>query len=59
MTKMAGMPIYGKNHSKISSGTHRLIITKLSMKHRGLKYYNVYINHDPVMTLAYFKARST
>ena len=22
-------------------------------------YYNVYINHDPVMTLTYFKARST
>ena len=22
-------------------------------------YYNVYINHNPVMTLPYFKARST
>ena len=37
MTKMAAMPIYGKN----------------------LKYYNVYINHDPVMTLTKFMARST
>ena len=29
------------------------------MKHRWLKYYNVYINHDPVMTLTKFMARST
>ena len=48
MTKMAAMPIYGKNPSK-----------KLGMKHQWLKYYNVYINHDPVMTLTFFTARST
>ena len=24
-----------------------------------LKYYNVYINHDPVVTLTYFMTRST
>ena len=29
------------------------------MKHRWLKYYNVCINHDPVMTLTQFMARST
>ena len=29
------------------------------MKHLWLKYYNVYINHDPVMTLTQFMARST
>ena len=29
------------------------------MRHRWLKYYNVYINHDPVMTLTKFMARST
>ena len=29
------------------------------MKHLLLKYYNVYINHDPVMTLTQFMARST
>ena len=29
------------------------------MKHRWLKYYNEYINHDPVMTLIKFMARST
>ena len=29
------------------------------MKHRWLKYSNVYINHDPVMTLTKFMERST
>ena len=51
MTKMAAMPMYGKNPSKIFSGTGGPISTKLGMKHQWLKYYNVYINHDPVMTL--------
>ena len=31
---------------------------KLGVKHRWLKYYNVYINHDPVMTLTQIMARS-
>ena len=54
MTKMAAMPIYGKNPSKMFfSRTGGLISKKLGMKHRGLKYYNVYINHDPVMTLTF------
>ena len=60
MTKMAAMPIYGKNPSSIFfSETNRLISMKLGVKHPCLKYYNVYINHDPVMTLAKFMARST
>ena len=60
LTKMAAMPIYGKNPSKIFfSGTGGQISTKLGMKHQGLKYYNVYIKHDPVMTLTYFRTRST
>ena len=60
MTKMAAMPIYGKNPSKIFfSRTGGLISTKLGMKHRWVKNYNVYINHDPVKTLTYFTARST
>ena len=53
MTKMAPMPIYGKNPSNIFfSETNRLISMKLGVKHPWLKYYmyNVYINHDPVMT---------
>ena len=59
MTRMAARPIYGKIFSKIFSGTSGPISTKLGLKHRWLKYYNVYINHDPVMTLTQFMARST
>ena len=60
MTKMATMPIYGKNPSNIFfSETNRLISMKLGVKHPWLKYYNKYINHDPVMTLTKFMARST
>ena len=60
MTKMAIMPIYGKNPSKIFfSETNGLISRKLGVKHQWLKYSNVYINHDPVMTLTEFMARST
>ena len=59
MTKMATMPLYGKNTSKIFfSETNRQISMKLSVKHLRLKYYNVYINHDPVMTLTQFMPRS-
>ena len=57
MTKMATMPIYGKNLSKICfSRTGGPISTKLGLKHRWPKHYNLYINHDPVMTLTYFTA---
>ena len=60
MTKMAVMPIYGKNPSNIFfSETNRLISMKLGVNHPWLKYYNLYINHDPVMTLTKFMARST
>ena len=60
MTKMAAVPIYGKNPSKIFfSRTGESISKKLGMKQRWLKYYNVYINHDPVMTLTFLMARST
>ena len=31
MTKMTAMPIYGKNPSKIFTGTSKLISTKLGM----------------------------
>ena len=60
MTKMAAMPMYGKNPSKIFfSRTGRPFLMKLDMKHRWLEHFNVYINHGPVMTLTYFTARST
>ena len=43
MTKMATMPIYGENPSKIYfSETNRLISMKLGVKHQWRKYYNVY-----------------
>ena len=55
MTKMAAIAIYGKNPSKIFfSRTGGSISKKLGMKHRWLKYYNVHINHDPVMTMTFF-----
>ena len=60
LSKMVAMPIYGINPSKIFfSGTGGSISKKLGVKHLLLKYYNVYINHDPVMTLTQFMARST
>ena len=60
MTRMAAMPIYGKNPSNIFfSETNRLISMKLGVKHPWLKYFNVYKNHDPVITLTKFMARST
>ena len=59
MTKIAAMPIYGKNPSKICSETGGPISMKFGMKYQWLKYYNVYINHDSVVTLTYFTARST
>ena len=59
MTKMAAMPIYGKNSSKIFfSRTGEPIFTKLGMYHRGLLPIIVYINDDPGVTLTYFTARS-
>ena len=52
MTKMAAMPIYGKNPSKIFfSGTGGPISMKLGMWHRGLQPIIVYTNDDPGLTL--------
>ena len=59
MIKMAAMPIHGKNLSKVFFfETNGQISLKLGVKHLWLKYYNVYINHDPLMTLSQFIARS-
>ena len=52
MTKMAAMPIYGKNTSKIFySGTGGPISMKLDMWYRGLHPIIVYTNDDPGLTL--------
>ena len=58
MTKMATMPIYGKNFKKIFSGTIRPMTLKLGMQHQVLKYYRVCSNNDPWLTLTYYSARS-
>ena len=59
MTKMAAMPIYGKNTSKIFFlGTTGLILMKLCMKHQRPKPFIFCSNYDPGMTLTYFMARS-
>ena len=59
MTKMAAMPIYGKNPSKIFfSVTCGPVSTKLGMQHWRLLPIIVCSNDDPGVTLTYFTARS-
>ena len=58
MTKMAAMPIYGKNPSKFFSGTARPICMKLGMLHLGRGPIINCITGDPGMTLTYFRPRS-
>ena len=59
MTKIAAMPIYGKNLKKIFfTGTKRPMTLKVGMQHWVLKCYQVYSNDDPGLTLTYFMARS-
>ena len=59
MTKMAAMPIYGKNLKKIFfSRTQRPMTLKLGMQHWVLEYYQDCSNDDPGLTLTYFTAMS-
>ena len=59
MTKMATMPIYGKNIKKsFFSGIKRPVTLKLGMQHGVLKYYRFGSNYDAGLTLTYFTARS-
>ena len=59
ISKMAAVPIYGKNLKKIFfSRTKRLMTLKLGMQHQELEYYKVYSNDEPGLTLTYFTARS-
>ena len=59
MTKMAAMPIYGKNPSKILlSGTKGPMTMWLDMEYWGLGPITIYSNDDPRLTLTYFTARS-
>ena len=55
MTKMAAMPIYGENPSKIFfNGTGEPISTKFGMLYRGLLPIIVYSNDDPIVAMTYF-----
>ena len=59
MTKLAAMPIYGKNLKKIFfSGTKRLMTLKFGMQRQVLEYYQVCSNDDPGLSLTYFTAMS-
>ena len=59
MTKMAGMPIFGRKPLRtFFSGTSRQISMKLGMQHLGLLSIIVYTNDDTGVTLTYFTARS-
>ena len=52
MTKMASRPIYGKKTSKISFfGTKILMTLKFGIQHRIFKYFLIYANDDPGLTL--------
>ena len=59
MTKMASMPIYGKNLKNHPLWNQNADDLKVDMQHWVLEYYQVYSNNDPGMTLIYFTARST
>ena len=59
MTKMATMPVYGKNLKKKNiSGTEQSMNLKIGMLHLVIEYYQVCSNDHPEMTLTYFTARS-
>ena len=52
MTKLTAMPIQGKTLLKFFfSGTAEIISMKLDMWQLELEDYNVFINHDHVMTI--------
>ena len=52
MTKMAAIPIYGKNNLKIFFlGITGQILMKLCMKHQRPKPFIICSNYDPGLTL--------
>ena len=58
MTKMAAMPIYGKNLFFYLLRNQKPMALKLGVHNRVLEYYQVCSNYDPGLTLTYFTARS-
>ena len=53
MTKMAAMPIYGKDLLKIFSRTSRPVTLGLGMYHWGCGTYQVCSNDNTKLTLTY------
>ena len=59
MTKVATMPIYGKNLKKSSSPEPIVkMALKLSMYHRVWRFYQNCSNYDTGLTLTHFTLRS-
>ena len=59
ITKMATMPLYGKNlQNSFPTELIVIMILKLGMEHYVLKFYKVYINDDSELTLTYFTTKS-
>ena len=59
MTKLAAMPMYGKNlKTFIFSGTKRPMTMKIGTQQWVLEYYQVRSNDVPEMTLTCFMPRS-
>ena len=59
MTKMATMPIYGKNLKKSSTEPKGWWPWKLAYSIRVLEFYQICSNDDPELTLTHFTARSS
>ena len=57
MTSMAAMPIYGKNHKNIFSGTKRAMTLKRCTQDWVLEFYQVCSNNDHCLTLKHLMAR--
>ena len=57
MPKTAAISSYGKTLQKSTS--QEQISRNFGMYFQGLEYDNGFINHDLVISLTYFKARST
>ena len=55
LIKMATMAINSKSLLKIFFRHRRTMALKLGMKHQGMKFYKIYINHDPT----YLTTRTT
>ena len=58
MTKMATMPIYGKNLKKYSSQEPQADCLETYYVVSGILVLQDYINDDPWLTLTYFMSRS-